>query len=64
MQEWLDKSAILENNGQKDSQEYRELLLAIMLHRSDAPPCHGDDDCSTMQLVSCPWRFDCGEKGT
>jgi len=25
------------------------------------PVCFGTDDCSSMMLMSCPWRFDCGK---
>lgn len=26
----------------------------------EAPLCHGEDDCSIMALVHCPWSIDCG----
>jgi hypothetical protein len=28
--------------------------------RGPAPPCYGEDDCSTMILSTCPWRMTCG----
>lgn len=32
----------------------------IKLQRGDqAPVCWGEDDCSTMILMRCPWRIDC-----
>jgi len=62
IQEWLDKSAYLSNNGLQDTEEYRNLIFSILLHRDDRhrPPCFGQDDCSTLMLSRCPWRIDCG----
>lgn len=28
--------------------------------RGPAPPCYGEDDCSTDVLSRCPWRMSCG----
>jgi hypothetical protein len=28
--------------------------------RGPAPPCYGEDDCSTAILSTCPWRMTCG----
>lgn len=28
--------------------------------RGPAPPCYGEDDCSTALLSTCPWRMTCG----
>ncbi len=28
--------------------------------RDPAPPCYGEDDCSTNILSMCPWRMTCG----
>ena len=56
IQELLDKEARLAN-------ERYAILKQIKLLRGDEPPhCWGQDDCSTLMLVRCPWRIDCGEK--
>lgn len=56
IQELLDKEARLGN-------ERYEILKQIKELRGDEPPhCWGQDDCSTMILVRCPWRIDCGKK--
>lgn len=56
IQELLDKEARLGN----------ERLLVVdeikQLRGTEPPPCWGEDDCSTMVLVRCPWRVDCGSK--
>ena len=61
IQELLDKEAQLSNEGHGKS-EFRMIILEEIKSRrgSDAPPCWGEDDCSTMMLVRCPWRIDCG----
>lgn len=54
LQELLDESARLTNELYKVNQEIKE-------RRGDNPPvCWGQDDCSSMVLVTCPWRIDCG----
>lgn len=58
MQRLLDEEAALQNAGHRDKaaiirQEIRDL------RGSQAPICFGRDDCSTLQLIQCPWRFDC-----
>lgn len=56
IQELLDKESRLAN-------ERYVILKQIKLMRGDEPPhCWGQDDCSTLMLVRCPWRIDCGEK--
>ncbi len=61
LQELLDKEAKLANSGHGKSE------LRIIIHEeiksrrgAQAPPCWGEDDCSTMMLMRCPWRIDCG----
>jgi hypothetical protein len=55
MQELLNLSARLGNEKWAVDQKIKEL-------RGDTPPaCWGEDDCSTMMLMVCPWRIDCGE---
>lgn len=59
MQQLLDEEALLQNAGHRDKaaiirQEIRDL------RGSRAPTCFGHDDCSTLRLIQCPWRFDCG----
>lgn len=62
IQELLNQEANLSNLGQGDSVDRQKILTAIRLLRDESsrPPCFGDDDCSTMVLMRCPWRFDCG----
>lgn len=62
IQDLLDREASLSNAGKGDSPERQELLTMIRLHRDDTkrPACFGLDDCSTMLLMRCPWRMDCG----
>lgn len=60
IQELLDKEARLSNSGYKDSHLRKVILEEIkQLRGSEAPVCWGEDDCSTMMLVRCPWRIDC-----
>ena len=60
IQNLLDKSAKLSNRG--DNIGAKKLHEQIRQLRGNDPPCcFGDDDCSTMMLVQCPWRMDCGE---
>lgn len=63
IQQWLDESACMANDGMQAHPRYRELLALIALHRDEAlrPPCFGDDDCSTEMLSRCAWRNECGE---
>lgn len=62
IQDLLDKEAALSNSGKSDSPERQELLTMIRLRRDETkrPGCFGLDDCSTMLLMRCPWRMDCG----
>lgn len=61
IQELLDKEAQLANDGHSKS-EFRIIILEEIKARRGtvAPSCWGEDDCSTMTLVRCPWRIDCG----
>jgi hypothetical protein len=55
IQELLDEEARL-GNLRYDIHKQLKLL------RGDNPPvCWGEDDCSTMILMRCPWRIDCGK---
>lgn len=60
IQNLLDLSARLSNNGKHDDAEkmYHQIR---QLRGNNPPPCFGDDDCSTMMLSMCPWRMDCGK---
>jgi len=58
IQNLLDKSSKLSNNGKNVGELYNQIRK---LKGSDPPPCFGDDDCSTIMLSMCPWRMDCGE---
>lgn len=68
IQELLDQEAKLGNECHEmrklvDAKyvEIREITAKIReLRGNKAPPCFGEDDCSTMMLSVCPWRFDCG----
>lgn len=62
MQELLDKEAQLSNKG-LTKHEFRVIILEEIKARrgNEAPVCWGEDDCSTMMLVRCPWRIDCGD---
>ena len=60
IQTLLDLEATLSNTGKKDSDEYRQAHIQIKeLRGNEAPVCWGEDDCSTMILMRCPWRIDC-----
>lgn len=57
IQKLLDKEAQLGN-------ERYYIVEQIKQMRGDEPPhCWGQDDCSTLILMRCPWRIDCGSKG-
>jgi len=36
------------------------VIKQIECLRGPAPPCYGEDDCSTAILSTCPWRMTCG----
>lgn len=61
IQELLDQEAMLANSGHRDS-DFRKIILEEIKQRRgiDPPSCFGEDDCSTMILMRCPWRNDCG----
>jgi hypothetical protein len=61
IQELLDQEAKLANAGHTKS-DFRVIIHEeIRARRGNiAPACFGEDDCSTMMLVRCPWRMDCG----
>jgi len=61
VQELLDQEARLSNEGHSKS-DFRKIILEEIKARrgTDAPPCWGEDDCSTNMLMRCPWRIDCG----
>lgn len=55
IQDLLDLEAELGNLRYKVHQHIKN-------QRGDNPPvCYGTDDCSTMFLVTCPFRIDCYE---
>ncbi len=60
LQELLDREANASNSG---NIEERNRLRGLIIEKRGltAPPCWGQDDCSTMTMVRCPWRIDCGE---
>ena len=59
LQELLDEEANLGNAGKVE--ERKPILMLIKLIRGNRPRvCWGEDDCSTMTLIHCPWRIDCG----
>ncbi len=62
IQELLDKEAELSNRGQNN--DFRWMIHAEIkqLRGTEAPSCHGHDDCSTNILMRCPWRIDCGSE--
>ena len=61
LQKLLDSEARLSNAGKSNSPERRDLHIEIKKLRGTVPPpCHGQDDCSTLILSTCPWRIDCG----
>lgn len=65
LQNLLDEEARLSNIGQGNSEERKKIHTTIRLMRTAPPPvCFGDDDCSVMMLVRCPWRIDCGAEAT
>jgi hypothetical protein len=56
IQELLDLEANLDNTR-------RNIHRLIKDQRGPNPPaCWGQDDCSAMILMRCPWRVDCGEQ--
>jgi hypothetical protein len=61
IQELLDQEARLSNEGHGKSEFRIVILEEIKVRRgTDAPHCWGEDDCSTLTLIKCPWRIDCG----
>jgi hypothetical protein len=61
IQRLLDEEAKLGNEGRRNSPDRMAVLRKIIeLRGTQVPHCHGHDDCSTMVLVRCPWRIDCG----
>jgi hypothetical protein len=62
IQELLNEEAKMSNKGMDKEHPFRKIVLTeIRQLRGTVPPhCFGEDDCSTMMLVRCPWRMDCG----
>ena len=62
IQELLNEEAKMSNKGMDKEHPFRKIILTeIRQLRGTVPPhCFGEDDCSTMMLVRCPWRMDCG----
>lgn len=56
IQEFLDHSARLSNELWEVNEAIKEM------RGKNPPPCWGHDDCSTLALMVCPWRIDCGDK--
>lgn len=54
LQELLDESARLSNAKYLVDEEIKKR------RGTNHPPCWGSDDCSTLMLMTCPWRIDCG----
>lgn len=54
LQELLDESARLSNAKYLIDEEIKKR------RGTNHPPCWGSDDCSTIMLMTCPWRIDCG----
>lgn len=65
IQDLLDQEARLSNSGTKqDLLKRLPILEELTVLRGATPPyCWGEDDCSTLMLVRCPWRFDCDNPG-
>lgn len=57
----LDQEAKMSNEGKGDS-DFRKIIHEDIKARrgNQPPPCWGEDDCSTLMLMKCPWRIDCG----
>ena len=54
LQELLDESARLSNAKYLVDEEIKKR------RGESSPPCWKHDDCSTLMLMTCPWRIDCG----
>lgn len=65
IQDLLDREARLSNLGTKQDLLKRiPILEELKVLRGNTPPhCWGEDDCSTLMLVRCPWRTDCDNPG-
>jgi hypothetical protein len=61
IQDLLDQEAKLSNDGHGKS-EFRIIIHEEIksLRGTESPACWGEDDCSTLTLMRCPWRIDCG----
>lgn len=60
LQKYLDEHASLKNNF-PESEEIHFIEAKIKeLRGTESPICWGEDDCSTLMLMHCPWRIDCG----
>ncbi len=59
----LDAEAQISNADKAGNlAETRKMLhRQIEVLRGPAPPCYGQDDCSTLILSTCPWRMKCGD---
>lgn len=64
IQKLLNEEAILGYRGNKKTMDERKAIhVLIKLARDNPPPCWGQDDCSSHELASCPWRIDCWDHG-
>jgi len=59
LQDLLDQEANFGNAGKIFEQKKIHVMIKLK-RQSPAPSCWGEDDCSTMILMRCPWRIDCG----
>lgn len=64
LQDLLNKEARLGNQIYHLSKELDEVRSQIIQIRPSIPPiCFGNNDCGTLMLVKCPFRWECKDAG-
>lgn len=60
MKKTIDIQKLLDKEARLGNERYEVVQQIKQLRGTEPPVCWGQDDCSTMMLVRCPWRIDCG----
>ena len=58
----IDLQQLLDEEAQLANKRYAVHQLIKQQRGNDPPVCWGEDDCSTLILMRCPWRIDCGNE--
>ena len=60
LQKLLDEHNLASNEHRYKDRQILADKIKSMRDPALKPPCHGEDDCSTLMLIHCVWSIDCG----